>query len=78
MIEIKDGLNENDVVVLNPKSLSRDAKKDSSKAEKPDAPTSPSSKKKTKSPRQNLPNSNTLLTTFKGFTHWPAFLKSLI
>jgi hypothetical protein len=48
MIEIKDGLNENDVVVLNPKSLSRDAKKDSSKAEKPDAPTSPGSKKKDK------------------------------
>ena len=48
MIEIKDGLNEGDVVVLNPKSLSRDAKKDSSKAEKPDAPTAPSSKKKDK------------------------------
>ncbi|NBS89680.1 hypothetical protein EBS67_06715, partial [bacterium] len=48
MIEIKDGLNENDVVVLNPKSLSRDTKKDSSKTEKPDAPTSPGSKKKDK------------------------------
>ena len=48
MIEIKDGLNEGDVVVLNPKSLSRDSKKDSSKAEKNDAPTSPSSKKKDK------------------------------
>jgi HlyD family secretion protein len=48
MIEIKDGLNEGDVVVLNPKSLSRDSKKDSSKGEKNDAPTSPSSKKKDK------------------------------
>jgi miniconductance mechanosensitive channel len=48
MIEIKDGLNEGDVVVLNPKSLSRDSKKDSSKAEKNDAPTSPSPKKKDK------------------------------
>lgn len=48
MIEIKDGLNEGDVVVLNPKSLSRDSKKDSSKAEKNDAPTPPSSKKKDK------------------------------
>ena len=51
MIEIKDGLNADDVVVLNPKTLSRDSKKDSSKTEKPDASTSPNSKKKDKKPK---------------------------
>lgn len=48
MVEIKEGLSEGDVVVLNPKSLSRDSRKDLSKSEKPDSPTPVSSKKKDK------------------------------
>jgi hypothetical protein len=35
-------------------------------------------RKKTKSLRYNLANRNTISTTFKGFTTWPAFLKLLI
>ncbi len=56
LVEIKEGIKEGDVVVLNPKNLSRDAKKDSSKADADNQPTSNTKKKDSKSKVKTKPS----------------------